>query len=136
MPPSAPVVPTEDAAPAEEIRTESPASAECVTCANRTYQDKSSDGGVSMQSPTRVDPNQAASTVRSHEQEHQFRDRVDAENNGREVVQSYIRLHTSVCAECGRVYVSGGTSTTISQGKEEPQEEPPMSFGEAYSTFG
>ena len=43
--------------------------AECETCKNRKYQD-GSDEDVSFKSPAHINPNAAASRVRSHEQEH------------------------------------------------------------------
>jgi hypothetical protein len=136
-----PAAPAEGDNPAEagEIQVQPAAPAECAACNARTYQDRSSDGGVSMQSPTRIHPGQAAAAVRGHEQEHQFRDRVNAEQNNREVVSAHIQLHTSTCRECGRVFVSGGTSTTVSRGRSEDAQEnepPPLSFGEAYAKYG
>ena len=44
--------------------------AECQTCKNRKYQDGSDDPGVSFKTATNVAPEQAASAVRGHEQEH------------------------------------------------------------------
>ncbi|MCL2499760.1 MAG: hypothetical protein FWE90_05425 [Defluviitaleaceae bacterium] len=122
----------------EEIKTHQADAVECVTCSSRRYQDQSSDGGVSMQSPTHIHPDNAAAEVRNHETEHQFRDRAHAESRGREVIDGHIQLHTSQCAECGRVYVSGGTSTTVSRSRPEDTQEdepPPMSFGEAFTAF-
>ncbi|MCM1122435.1 MAG: hypothetical protein NC416_07625, partial [Eubacterium sp.] len=43
--------------------------AECQTCRERKYQD-GSDEDVSFKSAAHIDPNAAASRVRSHEQEH------------------------------------------------------------------
>ena len=85
---------------------------ECETCERRKYQDGSDDPGVSFQSPTRISPEQAASTVRGHEQEHVVRERAEAEREGRKVVSQRVEIHTDVCPECGRVYVSGGTTYT------------------------
>ena len=137
---SAAVQPDKAEIPAEfeEIQTHQAEAVECVTCSSRRYQDQSSDGGVSMQSPTHIHPDNAAAEVRNHEMEHQFRDRVDAESRGREVIQNHIRLHTSQCAECGRVYVLGGTSTTVSRERSEENsqnDEPVLSFGEAFTAF-
>ena len=90
---------------------------ECSTCANRTYQDQSPDPGVSMKSPTKVSPQAAGNAVRSHENEHVTRNAAKAEQEGREVVFSSVQVYTSVCPECGRVYVSGGKTTTMTSGK-------------------
>jgi hypothetical protein len=96
--------------------------ANCVTCSNRTYQDKSSDGGVSMQSPTQLSPEQAASAVPAHEAEHAARDAAQAKSEGREVISNTIRIFTSTCPECGKTFVSGGESRTVTGKREdEPQ---------------
>lgn len=89
---------------------------ECQTCKNRRYQDGSDDSGVSFQTPTRVDPKAAASKVRSHEQEHVSRNQAKAEREGNEIVSQSVTIHTGICPECGKVYVSGGTTRTITKG--------------------
>jgi hypothetical protein len=95
---------------------------DCETCKNRTYQDQSSDGGVSMQSPTHIPPEMSGSAVMSHEREHASRDAAQAKIEGREVISSSIRLFTSTCAECGKIYVSGGESRTVTGKRDdEPQ---------------
>lgn len=85
--------------------------AECETCRNRKYQD-GSDENVSFKSPAHIDPDTAAARVRSHEQEHVSNAfKKAAENNGK-VVACNVAIHTAVCPECGRTYVSGGTTST------------------------
>ena len=43
-----------------------------------------------------------------------------AAQNGGKVLQASVAIHTSICPECGRTYVSGGTTTTkIKYGNEE-----------------
>jgi hypothetical protein len=84
---------------------------ECKTCSERRYQDGSDDSGVSFQSPTKVSPQAAASAVRSHEQEHVTRNAAKAEREGK-IAHSNVAIHTAVCPECGKTYVSGGTTTT------------------------
>ena len=85
--------------------------AECETCKNRKYQD-GSDEMVSFKSATHISPQSAASAVRSHEQEHvAYAYKKAAQNNGK-VVSANVSIHTSVCPECGRSYVSGGTTST------------------------
>lgn len=88
---------------------------ECQTCKNRKYQDGSDDMGVSFQTPTRVDPRAAASKVRSHEQEHVSRNQAKAQREGNEIVSQSVTIHTGICPECGRVYVSGGTTRTMTR---------------------
>ena len=69
--------------------------------------------GVSFQTPTRVAPEQAASAVRGHEQEHVVREQAKARREDRHVVSQSVTIHTDICPECGKVYVSGGTTRTV-----------------------
>lgn len=96
-----------------ESPAESVEKAECETCKNRQYQDGSDDPGVSFKTATKLSPDEAASAVRSHEQEHVVRERAKAQREGRKVVSQSVTIHTSVCPECGRVYVSGGVTRTV-----------------------
>lgn len=84
----------------------------CETCEKRKYQDGSDDAGVSFKTPTRIDPSQVASAVRGHEMEHVFREQAKAKREGRKVVSQTVTLHTAICPECGKVYISGGTTRT------------------------
>ncbi len=88
---------------------------ECETCENRKYQDGSDDPGVSFKTPARIAPEMAAATVRSHEMEHVSREQFQAEQEGREVVSQTVTLHSGICPECGKVYVSGGTTRTTTR---------------------
>lgn len=88
---------------------------ECQTCKNRKYQDGSDDSGVSFQTPTKVDPKAAGTAVRSHEQEHVSRNQAKAEREGNKVVAQSVTIHTGICPECGKVYVSGGTTRTVTK---------------------
>lgn len=98
----------------------------CETCEKRKYQDGSDDAGVSFKTPTRLSPDQAASAVRGHEQEHVVREQAKAEREDREVVSQKVTLHTDICPECGRVYVSGGVTETVTASKpQQPQAEKP-----------
>lgn len=95
---------------------------ECQTCERRKYQDGSNDMGVSFKTPTRIAPEAAGAAVRSHEQEHVSRERAKAEREDRRVVSQSVTLHTDICPECGRVYISGGTTQTTTAAKPEPAE--------------
>lgn len=86
-------------------------SVKCETCANRKYQD-GSDEMVSFKSATHISPESAATRVRAHEQEHVSNAYKKAEQDDAKVVQAAVAIHTSICPECGRTYVSGGTTTT------------------------
>ena len=85
--------------------------AECETCKSRKYQD-GSDENVSFKTAQHISPESAASRVRAHEQEHVNNAYTKAaENNGR-VLCANVAIQTAICPECGRSYVSGGTTTT------------------------
>ena len=85
--------------------------AECKTCKERKYQD-GSDEEVSFKSAAQISPDAAASRVRSHEQEHVSNAYKKAAQSNGKVVSCNVSIHTSVCPECGRTYVSGGTTAT------------------------
>lgn len=95
---------------------------ECQTCKERKYQDGSDDAGVSYQTPTHIAPEQAASAVRGHEMEHVVRERASAEREDRRVVSQSVSMHTAICPECGRVYVSGGTTRTTTVSDPKPDQ--------------
>ncbi|HIY21564.1 MAG TPA: hypothetical protein H9841_06665 [Candidatus Flavonifractor merdigallinarum] len=105
---------------------------ECQTCKERKYQDGSNDPGVSYQTPTNIAPELAASAVRGHEQEHVVREQAKAKREDREVVNQSVTLHTNICPECGKVYVSGGTTRTTTRAADVAslyqQEEPQPSL--------
>lgn len=115
----------------EDGLSRQPNSGECQTCANRKYQDGSNDPGVSFKTPTALSPEEAASMVRAHEMEHVVRNQQKAMRENREVVSQSVTYHTAICPECGRVYVSGGTTRTVTRGGDlsrlfeagVPQEE-------------
>ncbi|MDD6202042.1 MAG: hypothetical protein PUB13_03760 [Lachnospiraceae bacterium] len=86
--------------------------AECETCKNRKYQDGSNDVNVSFKSASHVSPTAAGSAVRAHEGQHVSNAYKDAAQNNGKVVQASVSIHTAICPECGRTYVSGGTTHT------------------------
>lgn len=108
---------------------------ECQTCKNRKYQDGSDDSGVSFQTPTRVDPKAAGAAVRGHEQEHVSRNRSKAEREGREIVSQSVTIHTNICPECGRVYVSGGTTRTTTKNASESSLADKYNVGKSDPTY-
>lgn len=101
---------------AQEVMKES----ECQTCANRKYQDGSDDPGVSFKTASHIAPEQSASKVRGHEMEHVGRERAEAMREGREVVSQSVTYKTDICPECGDVYVSGGTTRTVTAAQQSP----------------
>lgn len=112
---------------AQEIMEEG----ECQTCAERKYQDGSDDMGVSFRTPAHIAPETAAATVRGHEMEHVARNQAKAAREGKEVVSQSVTLHTAICPECGKVYVSGGTTRTTTVEKQDFGTEPQI--GENFS---
>ena len=95
----------------------------CQTCEKRKYQDESDDMGVSFQTPTNISPEQAASAVRGHENEHVVREQAKAQREDRRVVSQSVTLHTDICPECGKVYISGGTTRTVTVAEKEQAAE-------------
>ena len=89
-----------------------PEKTECQTCANRKYMDGSNEADVSFKSASHVAPEAAASAVRSHEMMHVANAYQKAEEGNGKVISANVAIHTSICPECGRTYVSGGTTTT------------------------
>lgn len=90
-------------------RTES---GECQTCKKRKYVDGSNENDVSFKTPTHINPNSAPAAVMGHEREHLSNAIAEGSEKGKELVSASITLHTDICPECGRVYVSGGTTHT------------------------
>lgn len=84
---------------------------QCETCKNRKYQDGSNEN-VSFKSAAHISPNAAGSAVRAHEGEHVSNAYAKAAEGNGKVVNASVSIHTSVCPECGRTYVSGGTTNT------------------------
>ena len=108
---------------------------ECETCKERKYQDGSDDPGVSFKTPTHIGPDQAAAAVRGHENEHVVREQAKAQQEDRKVVSQSVTYHTDICPECGKTYVSGGTTRTVTKannsqqdGQQSQQQDPRKPF--------
>lgn len=101
---------------------------ECETCKNRRYQDVSDDPGVSFKSASKIAPGNVGVAVRGHENEHVVRERAKAEREGREVVSQSVVIKTAICPECGKSYVAGGETTTVTRSK--PSVEAKFQVGE------
>ncbi len=84
---------------------------ECETCKRRKYKDGSNEM-VSFKTAQHISPEAAASRVRAHEQEHVSNAYSSAAMKGGKVIQASVSIHTAVCPECGRTYVSGGETRT------------------------
>lgn len=94
---------------------------ECQTCKNRKYKD-GSDENVSFKAAAHISPEAAASRVRAHEEEHVANAYSKAEQKGGEVLSVSVRIETSICPECGKSYVSGGTTSTRIRYPADSQE--------------
>lgn len=97
--------------PATERQDKANGTEECQTCKNRKYQD-GSDEMVSFKSAAHIPAAAAAAVVRSHEQEHVTNAYTKAATGNGKVLNASVSLHMDVCPECGRSYVSGGTTLT------------------------
>lgn len=104
--------------------------AKCETCEKRKYQDGSDDPGVSFKTAQHVDPDMAQSAVRGHEQEHVTRERAEAEREGRKVVSQTVTYHTGICPECGRFYIEGGTTRTVTAADNDKSKDDALYGGE------
>ena len=87
----------------------------CETCEERKYQDESNDSSVSYQNPTNIAPQAVAGAVRAHEAQHVAHNNAKAAKEGREVVSSTVTIKTGICPECGKIYVSGGNTRTVTR---------------------
>jgi len=105
-----------ETAAAEEIQG-------CQTCKDRKYVDESSDPSVSFQTPQKISPDQAAGRVRAHEREHVSNEQEKAQKEDRKVVSQTVSLSTSICPECGKVYISGGVTRTVTKNDEKPEPQ-------------
>lgn len=88
---------------------------ECQTCKNRRYVDVSNDSSVSFQTPTRVAPAAAGAAVRAHENQHVAHNQEAADRNGQKVVYQTVTIKTAICPECGKTYVAGGVTKTVTK---------------------
>lgn len=91
----------------------------CQTCRERKYQDGSDEMNVSFKSAAHISPQSAASAVRAHEGEHVKNAYAKAKEGNGKVVSATVSIHTGVCPECGKTYVSGGTTNTAIKYKNE-----------------
>lgn len=85
---------------------------ECETCKKRKYVDGSDEANVSFKAAAHISPESAASKVMAHESEHVSNAYNKASKNNGQVISASVSIHTSICPECGRSYVSGGTTRT------------------------
>ena len=101
----------------------------CQTCKDRKYVDESDDPSVSFQTPQSIQPSQSFSMVRAHEYEHVSNEQAKAQREDRKIVSQTVSLSMSICPECGKAYISGGVTRTVSKSDNKPEmpNEPPSS---------
>lgn len=87
-------------------------SGKCETCENRRYQDASNEQ-VSFKAPGKIRPAEAYAKVMGHEKEHVANAVAEGSKPGKELVSASVSLKMDICPDCGRSYISGGTTTTI-----------------------
>ncbi len=105
----------------------------CKTCQSRRYQDRSNDPGVSMKAPTYLSPAAAGVAVAAHENEHVQRERAEAQREGKEVIYQYVQFYYATCPECGRTYVAGGRTVTVTGPAKTDQEKNPGELVNIYA---
>ena len=110
----------------------------CEECASRTYVDGSNESDVSFKAPGHISPQASAATVMAHEQEHVANAYQSA--NGKkdgQVIRATVTLDHAICSECGRSYVSGGTTgTTIKYTESNPYGANAKAFDAANGAVG
>ena len=87
-------------------------SKECQTCKNRKYVDGSDEANVSFKSAAHVSPQAAGAAVRAHEGQHVSNAYSKAAEANGKVISASVSIHTAICPECGRSYISGGVTNT------------------------
>lgn len=90
---------------------------QCEKCRSRRYQDGSNDSRVSFQMPTVMNPVKAKAKVMSHEMEHVRSEQHKAKQDNKVVVSQTVRIMTDRCEECGKSYVKGGFTCTVTRPK-------------------
>ncbi len=109
-----------------------PLNCECETCKRRKYVDGSNEM-VSFKSAAHIDPQAAYSVVRAHEGEHVTNAYNKAKMGDGKVLSANVAIHTARCPECGRIYVSGGTTyTQIRYYKNNPYSQNSKSLDAAH----
>ena len=96
---------------------------ECQTCKARRYVDGSDEGNVSFKEPGYISPEASGAVVRSHEQEHVANAESEGSTPGKELLSASVSLKMAVCPECGKSYVSGGTTTTTMKYSSNPYDQ-------------
>ncbi|MCR5453212.1 MAG: hypothetical protein K6F00_11350 [Lachnospiraceae bacterium] len=103
------------------------APSDCDTCKHRKYKD-GSDEQVSFKTAQHISPQASGAAVRAHEGEHVANAYKKAAQTGGRVISCGVSIHQAVCPECGRVYTSGGLTTTVTaEPKDDGKKDDPYS---------
>ena len=109
-------------------KTQGAQGVECETCQNRQYVDGSNEM-VSFKTPGKISPGESYAKVMSHEKEHVANAVAEGKKANKELVSVSVSLKTSTCPECGRSYVSGGTTrTTMKTYNSDPYSQNKKSY--------
>lgn len=116
----------------EPGRKSSPA--ECQTCKNRKYQD-GSDEMVSFKTPGHIDPDNAASVVMGHEQEHVANAYAKARDNNGVVQNVSVSLKTAICPGAIRMFPAGNQYTNQKYYNEDNPYQQDMKSSDAVNKY-
>jgi len=108
---------------------------ECSTCANRKYQDGSTDTGVSFKNAAHISPENAFAVVSAHEQEHVHEAKSRTSQEGGKLISASVRIFVSTCPECGRTYVSGGETRTVESYSKSEHHHPATAVYNTQNNF-
>lgn len=108
---------------------------ECSTCANRKYQDGSTDTGVSFKNAAHISPENAFAVVSAHEQEHVQEAKSRTNQEGGKLISASVRIFVSTCPECGRTYVSGGETRTVESYSKSDHNHPATAVYNTQNNF-
>ena len=87
---------------------------------------------VSFKAASHISPEAAPAMVRAHEGEHVSNAFKSAAMNDGEVVGASVSIHMDRCPECGRSYVSGGTTTTMIKYNKDPYAQNAKKLDQAH----
>lgn len=68
---------------------------------------------VSFKTPGRISAEESYAKVMAHEQEHVSNAIAEGSKPDKQLLSATVTLRMSVCPECGRSYVSGGSTNTV-----------------------
>lgn len=104
---------------------------ECKTCRNRKYVDGSNENDVSFKTPGKIAPEASFAKVSQHERQHVSNAIAKGSKPGAQLISATVSYKMSICPECGRSYVAGGTTKTqIKYTESSPYERNRKKFEE------